>query len=309
MDELQRMLRRWKRALSDLFANKGQGGKPERPQIKMCPICGKFVEKDARNCEYCEAELQPGSRPTIDTQGSGEPLNPTVVLFTICIVMYFISLVFSSKEAVDRHGLFSMLDPVNVVLFRLGANSSAFVFDGQWWRLITYIFLHGGVMHIVMNMMALAQLGPLVFQSYGNVRFWLITIITGIAGGLASALLSFNSMQHLSVGFSGSLFGFLGISYVYCKNNGHFHEAERLKKFMIWGNVILIGLTYTNIMRIDNAAHLGGMFMGLAMGYAFETRFMKFLNPKFERLAVYALFLWWAFGLFRCVQLIHSGYG
>lgn len=307
MDQWQMMLRRWKRALGELFKSQGKSG-GGRPQIKMCPVCGKFVDIGAKNCGYCDAELEPGSKPQVDAQGSGEPLNPTMLIFALCIAFYFISLVFSSKEP-DRDGLLSMLNPAGVVLFRLGANSSLYVFGGEYWRLITYIFLHGGVLHLVMNMMALAQLGPLVFQCYGGRRFWLISLLTGVAGGLASALFSFKQYGHLSIGFSGSLFGFLGICYVYFNKRGFREEAERFKSYMIWGNLILIGLTITGIMPIDNAAHIGGMLMGLGLGYLFETRFVKFLNPLVERVILATFLLWWGYGLFRCALLIHSGYG
>ncbi len=161
-------------------------------------------------------------------------------------------------------------------------------------------------MHIFMNLGALGSLGPMVLEGFGVRRFWLIAFLTGIAGGLLSAMTYFLGMERLGVGFSGALFGFLGASYVWCKANGNSFMADRLRNYMIWGNVICILLTWAGMLPVDNWAHLGGMFAGMGLGYYFESPASARINPKQERWILTGVVLFWVYGLARCAQMVHA---
>nr|WP_279382548.1 rhomboid family intramembrane serine protease [Acanthopleuribacter pedis] len=170
----------------------------------------------------------------------------------------------------------------------------------EYWRLATYMFLHGDGLHIVMNMMALAQLGPLSHTNFQTRRFWLICLITGIAGGVLSAGSYLVTHQFsLSVGFSGALFGLLGANWVYLKRHGYREFADRLKAFMIWGNVICIALTMFNILRIDNFAHIGGMLAGIVLGYLFTAPVQPNSVHWVERVVLGSLIALTLFGFFQ----------
>ena len=99
------------------------------------------------------------------------------------------------------------LDFTGQVLVHFGANFGPFTLSGQWWRLLTYMFLHGGLMHIAFNMWCLWDLGALCESLYGRWTFAAIYFITGIAGGVASV--GWNP-RVLSVGASGAIFGLAG---------------------------------------------------------------------------------------------------
>ena len=158
------------------------------------------------------------------------------------------------------------------VSLHFGANYGPYTLTGDWWRLLTYMFLHSGPMHIFFNMWCLWDLGRLCESLYGRWTFAAIYLITGIAGGLASV--AWNPGV-LSVGASGAVFGLAGAlaaSYYL----GEFslpgiaiRGTLRSLAFFIGFNV-LFGIGY-NIFAgssggIDNACHVGGLLSGAALG-------------------------------------------
>lgn len=154
----------------------------------------------------------------------------------------------------------------------LGANYGPYTLSGEWWRLFTYMFLHGGLMHILFNMWCLWDLGQLCESLYGRWTFASIYVITGISGGLASV--AWNPGV-LSVGASGAIFGLAGalaasfylgeFSLPRIAIQGTFRSLA----FFIGFNV-LFGFGYNVFFGgnsgIDNACHVGGLVSGLALG-------------------------------------------
>ena len=146
-----------------------------------------------------------------------------------------------------------------------GANVGPYTLSGDWWRLVTYMFLHGGVMHIAFNMWCLWDLGAMCESLYGRWTYATIYLITGIAGGLASV--AWNPGV-LSVGASGAIFGLAG-ALVASFYLGEFSLPRvalsgtlRSLAFFIGFNV-LFGSMFPGI---DNACHIGGLISGLMLG-------------------------------------------
>lgn len=142
-------------------------------------------------------------------------------------------------------------------LLKFGANYNiAMVADGEWWRLIASMFLHVGMVHIAMNMIALYYLGSIVERIYGAKRFLLIYFLAGIGGGLASFLLP----ENISAGASGAIFGLFGallfFGVVYKKI---FFRTMGKGILLIIGINIIFGFSIPNV---DMAAHLGGLVTG-----------------------------------------------
>ncbi|MFZ1142559.1 MAG: rhomboid family intramembrane serine protease [Candidatus Sulfotelmatobacter sp.] len=159
----------------------------------------------------------------------------------------------------------SIMDFSGQVMVRFGANFGPFTLSGQWWRLLTYMFLHGGLMHIAFNMWCLWDLGALCESLYGRWTYAAIYLITGIAAGLASV--GWNPGV-LSVGASGAIFGLAGalISSFYL---GEFSLPSvaiggtlRSLLFFVGFNVLFGRL----VPGIDNACHAGGLVSGLIVG-------------------------------------------
>jgi len=146
-----------------------------------------------------------------------------------------------------------------------GANVGVYTFTGEWWRLLTYMFLHGGLLHIAFNMWCLWDLGQLCETLYGRWTYFCIYLITGVAAGLASAGWHPGAP---SVGASGAIFGLAG-ALVASFALGEFSMPSMairsvLKSllFFIGFNVLFGGI----ISGTDNAAHIGGLVSGLVLG-------------------------------------------
>lgn len=141
-------------------------------------------------------------------------------------------------------------------LVNFGAKYNAYMEQGEWWRLITSMFLHIGWLHFIMNSLALLYLGSLVERIYGNWRFLVIYFIAGIIGSIASY--AFN--DHVAAGASGAIFGCFGALLYF----GVIHQKLFFRT--IGMNVIIIialnlGFGFV-IPMIDNSAHIGGLVGG-----------------------------------------------
>ncbi len=148
--------------------------------------------------------------------------------------------------------------PLGVV--RLGANVPILVADGQWFRLISATFLHGGIVHILFNGLALHALGGLLERLMGPHRLWVVYATAGIAGSLAS-LLAARSMP--SIGASGAVFGLLGALAV-LQVHRRVGLPAGLRQSRRWWTVIL-GLQIVLpilVPAIDWLAHAGGFVAG-----------------------------------------------
>jgi rhomboid protease GluP len=141
-------------------------------------------------------------------------------------------------------------------LIEYGAKYNPLIIEGEWWRLITPIFLHIGLLHLLMNTLALYYLGIAVERIYGRIRFVFIYMLSGIAGSFASYLFTSN----LSAGASGAIFGCFGALLYF----GVLYPKIffRTMGFNIIA-VIILNLAFGfTIPGIDNAGHLGGLAGG-----------------------------------------------
>src|SRR3984957_10623802 len=159
----------------------------------------------------------------------------------------------------------SIADFSGQTLVHFGANVGPYTLSGEWWRLLTYMFLHGGLMHIAFNMWCLWDLGAMCESLYGRWTFGAIYLITGVAGGVASV--GWNPVV-FSVGASGAIFGLAGALVA------SFYLGEfSLPKIAIQGTlrslVFFIGFNVffgSFFPGFDNACHAGGLISGLILG-------------------------------------------
>jgi len=162
----------------------------------------------------------------------------------------------------------SAFKPETADLFRWGASSaSAVVRDGEWWRLVTATVLHGGLMHLALNLYALWVAGTQVCRWFGNGQFLLIYWGSALAGSALS--LHFAAQQSVSVGASWAVFGVLGSLLA-----GVWQHRARVPKALVTqlltsqGAFVAFSLVqgFTR-PGIDNAAHVGGLLAGAAMAW------------------------------------------
>lgn len=186
--------------------------------------------------------------------------SPTIVLMALNILVYLIMALEGRR--------FLTFD--SELLLNWGANSGALTSGGQWWRLLTSTFEHGGLLHIALNMWCLYNLGWLAELLFGRTRFTLLYLLCGIGGSLGSICWHGNGV---SVGASGAIFGVAGALIPAML----LHHNERLRA-LLKGQLTSIALfVFYNLAfgaaasGIDNAAHIGGLLTGLALGVAFPT--------------------------------------
>lgn len=160
-------------------------------------------------------------------------------------------------------------------LVAAGGNFEPLVADGQWWRIITAAFLHGGLLHIALNMIALWSGGILLERTVGTVRFLAIYLASAVGAGLCSLLVG---PAVVSVGASGAIFGvygsLLGLALQHTRHRARWstsammppHIARRLVGEIAGLFIVnlLIGLM---IPGIDVAAHVGGFASGIALSW------------------------------------------
>ncbi len=229
---------------------------------RMCPNCRAFVTTDDKVCPYCEVPLGPRAverRSPSDIGGIPSSRFTTVVILLINAGLYAATALFSMN--IGGRGGFMNIDPVTLQVF--GAKVPEFIIAGQWWRLITAGFLHGGIMHILMNSWVIFDLGAAAEEAYGTARYLVIYFVGTVGGFLASMWWS----PAMSVGASAPLFGLLGAMIALGVRYRHTMLGSAMRahytQWALWGLVmgLLPGL------RIDNAAHIGGLVSGFALAW------------------------------------------
>ena len=152
-------------------------------------------------------------------------------------------------------------------LLHAGAMVPALVASGEWWRLVTPMFLHIGILHIAFNSLALMVFGQLIEDAFGRGRMVLLYLLTGFAASVAS--FTFRSPGVAAAGASGAIFGLLGAWLAYNlrrRSLGLARANVQTALFLIALNLVF-GFTFPGI---DNLAHIGGLVAGVAAGFLAE---------------------------------------
>ncbi|MEW5974864.1 MAG: rhomboid family intramembrane serine protease [Acidobacteriota bacterium] len=169
-------------------------------------------------------------------------------------------------------------------LIEFGARYNPLISQGEYWRLVSNIFLHAGYLHILCNMYGLFSLGSIIERLYGPARFLFLYLVSGLAGSVASWLLTPN----LSLGASGAVFGIAGVLITY----GFKHRdtiPHQLAASFGRGAVPFVALNLFlgfSHPQIDNYAHVGGLLAGMIISAV--------MNPAADRHSVgrFGLFGW-----------------
>ena len=180
------------------------------------------------------------------------------------VILFFISLVYSGRNMVLSFNPFYAFTPSMDVLNFLGASGRFPIVKYEaWWSLITANWLHGGLLHILFNMMALKTIAPLVMKEFGPFRMFSIYSLTGIAG----FLLSYFGNVYMTIGASSGLCGLIGAALFFGKSRGGQWGQLVYKQTSGWVvTLILIGFLMPNI---NNWSHGGGFIAGIFFGWIF----------------------------------------
>lgn len=259
----QYRLDRWKATLQSFF---GGGNKQPRPQL--CPNCGSLVGINATRCHNCGTNLK-FSMAAVNRSLSGVfsgPAPVTTALLVANLMMFGVEWMASTAEGGGGLSILGSMN--NFASYRLGASFGPAIFgpDHEWYRLGTAMFLHGGLIHIGVNMMSLMQLGPALEELYGSARYLFLYVLTGAFGFLVSA-----ATGHFSLGASGALMGIVGAMLAITSKRGGSYMHD-LRSRLVTSVVILFVIGFLPGIRIDNWAHGAGLAAGFALGKIFPDR-------------------------------------
>lgn len=226
---------------------------------RMCPNCRAFVEPNERICPYCETELHPLRRKAEAVAGPLSSFIPethftTIILLAINFGLFIAMLVLNNK--LGGNGSWTI---GGQVLDAFGAKSRMqIIVYHEWWRLITAGFLHGSVMHLLMNSWVLFDLGAQTERVFGTSRFLVIYLLSSVGGFYLSYLMSYA----LSVGASAALTGLIGAMMAFAKRT---NQSFIWSFYLRW--VIILGVFGLLFPGVDNYAHLGGLISGFLVGW------------------------------------------
>lgn len=254
----------------------------------MCRNCGAIVAAGETICPQCGALLVDEAAPQLGARRHFYDVEarrfanailtrpaPFTIIFIVANIFIFM-LMWSSSGL----GTLPVLSFPEGTLIAYGAKMNELINGGEWWRFVTPMFLHVGLIHLLVNMYGLWMLGPYVERLYGSAKFVVFWVVTGVAGVLASYLtvrpeihvnvltrFLFKTQDVASAGASGALFGLIGVLFIFGLKFRH-ELPENFKRAFGTGMVptillnIFIGFS---VSVIDNAAHMGGLVAGAAL--------------------------------------------
>ncbi len=235
----------------------------------VCPSCGRLISANAKKCIYC-GRKNPGLwgyGPLLQKYLGMGSMVPLVT--GASILFYVLSLLLDPKAIFQMQGIFGLLAPSMKALDSLGMTGAYAISQGRWWTLITAIYLHGGILHILFNMLWLRQLGYMVEQIYGASRSFLIFTIAGVIGFVASDWVKIP----FTIGASGSIFGLLGALVYYGKKRGGVFGSALYRQVGTW--TIVLFLFGFFMPAVNNLAHAGGFIGGVLASWLFGYQEMK----------------------------------
>lgn len=259
----------------DKFKNSLRGffGGDDVPRPKICPACGTLVGVSATRCHECGASLRFSfaalNKSLSGIFGGRAPV--TTILLVMNILMFAVTLMRTMSEG-GGAGLSILWGMGGEPTYRLGASVPMFSGYWTWWRLVTAMFLHGGLIHIGFNMMILMDVGPVVEDVYGSARYLFLYVATGVTGFVLSSWLG----RSISVGASGALLGLIGLMIAITTKRSGGMMRELRGRLVSW--VVTIFVLGFVMSGVDNWAHFGGLAAGFGLGKVFADR--EPMNPS-----------------------------
>ncbi|KPA10745.1 protease [Candidatus Magnetomorum sp. HK-1] len=233
----------------------------KKNRAKLCPNCRKLISADEKKCPYCKT-VYPHFwlKHFLIKMYKNEGVLSALILMNV--FMFSASILFDiSKVSFDINPL-AFLSPGNESLFWLGA-TGCFPIDSykHWWSLITANYLHGGLLHLFLNMLALNQIGSLIVREFGAIRFWTIYTASGVIGFMLSWFMGVD----FTIGASAAVCGLIGAGLYFGKSQGGAYGHTVYRNISGW--VISLFLFGFIVPGINNWAHAGGLIGGILFAY------------------------------------------
>ena len=238
-----------------------------REDPRTCPDCGALITPQLSNCRQCGRYLHGTKLEGLIFQHLlPEQLraSPGTGLMMLFMLLYYVLMVMFA-------GADSALGFTSFSLTQLGSIVFPHLEQGQYWRFVTSVFAHGGVVHLVFNMYGLYILGPAIEEVFEKKKVILMFIVSGVLGMVVSYYARIYLLHEgaNTVGASGAVCGLLGVAWVAAIRLGN-AEVQRIAKR--WS--IFLGV-WSLLPGVDLLAHLGGFLVGGGLAYVIPLGYAK----------------------------------
>jgi rhomboid protease GluP len=243
----------------------------------LCTSCGVLVGVNDETCYNCGRRNPSlwGFAPALRALGGDLGFVPFVM--GACAIIYGLTLVYSG-QSIRMTGVFGFLGPSELSILVFGGSGAYPVFRlDRWWTVLSAGWLHAGLLHITLNMLALRQLAPAVAELYGPGRTVIVYVIAGFVGFLASSLMGYLlpgvpliGGSQLTLGASAPIAGLIGALWYYGRRAG----STQVRTYATQSVIMMLVYGFM-LPGIDNWAHGGGV----AGGY-FAARLLDPLKPE-----------------------------
>jgi membrane associated rhomboid family serine protease len=263
-----------------------------------CKNCGMQIGESSAAPEYCANCAPPQPSQASNAMELVRRFPVTYSIMGACVAVY-VAMSISSG---------TFLAPTAENVLRWGGTGPDILLKGEWWRLVTAVFVHIGIIHIASNMYVFWGLGMIAERLLGRQNFLATYLLTGIGGNVLTLLLK---PKIVGAGASGAIFGLAGLLISVLQFGRLSVPKERLAplkkevvKLALYN--LLIGAL---VPAINNVAHLGGLIYGLFLGaiFAWSSRLEGDARVKFQRLGLVAATLLLAFASYGIRQLYIAG--
>lgn len=278
---------RWQRAWTDRSEGVRQKKEQVTYQHKFCRSCNALIDREEKVCPHCGARA-PSWRVQVVQRALGLAVPSGFSVSAALLLMN--ALMFLLLVAVD--GSSALMAPSSEWLVRLGGLVPRFVAQGDYGRLITYGYLHLGLIHFGFNMLVLSQVGPMLENEIGRSRFFCLYTLCIIGGGVARLYVS-GPVIMLVVGASGGLFGLIGFGVAFAHLRGGPEGYDLRHFFLRWA---VLGFIFGFIAHADNVAHFGGFVVGAALGWVMGSETIQAARRRSTN-ALWNSAAWILFGL------------
>ena len=229
----------------------------------LCPHCRRLIGSEEAACSWCGASRSnPWWRLIGLTRGASDSDRVIKAILTANIIYFALSLVMS----VRLDGSIGFLSPGRTSLFLLGATGT-FPIDryGRVWTLLSANYLHGGILHIIFNLMALRQMAPWAASEYGASRMFVIYTLGGVFGYGVSYLAG----VPFTIGASAALCSLIGSLLYFGRSRGGVYGSSVYREVSGWViSLFIFGLIFPGINNWGHGGGIaGGIILGMLLGY------------------------------------------
>lgn len=260
---------RWKLQIwRNKLTKKARGADNSRRHIayehQVCSECGQLNDQREQACTACGQSLSSRKMVVLHRIGLSLPtaLSVSTALGVAMVLIHARLIVSEMPDA----GLLSLKVET---LYRFGGHWPPAVLAGQWWRWLTPIFLHAGLMHIGFNLFALSQIGPAVEQIFGRGRMLALFMVTGVLANIVSFVWG---LDGVGIGASGAIMGLCGLAGGWGHREGTTVSLQIRNMMGKWGVYTIV---FGFFIGADNAAHAGGFVSGAVVGYLLQPSIQR----------------------------------